>query len=79
MKTDLVLTMDEYLDMYRDVPKHVNPPERDARHVPITAEGNIDPKSEAHGCRCDRWGHPYPDCRKSQTPGVPSDSSLANK
>jgi hypothetical protein len=58
MKTDLVLTMGEYLAMYGDVPKHVNPPGKDARHIPVTAD--VKPRNEAHGCRCDRWGHPCP-------------------
>ena len=62
MKTDVVLTMDEYLDLCCVAPKHVNPPAVDARHVPVAAEGDVDLKSEAHGCRCDRWGHPCPGC-----------------
>lgn len=66
MKTDLVLTMDEYLNMCCGVPKHLNPPATDARHIPITAEGDIGPKSEAHGCRCDRWGHPCLGCVESR-------------
>ncbi len=57
MKTDVVLTMDEYLDQCCALPKPVSPAAPDARHVPITAEDDIDLKREAHGCRCDRWGH----------------------
>jgi hypothetical protein len=62
MKTDLVLTMGEYLAMCCDVPKHVNPPARGAHHIPITAEGDVGTKNDGHGCRCDRWGHPCPNC-----------------
>jgi len=82
MKTDLVLTTDEYLNMCCDVPKQVDPPAGDARHVPITAEGDIDLESEAHPCRCDRWGHPCPDCldtQKNQMRAACHDFSSANK
>jgi hypothetical protein len=57
MKTDAVLTMNEYFATC--CAKHVNPPADNARHVPITDESNI--RSEEHGSRCDRWGHPCPD------------------
>ena len=50
MKTDLVLTTREYLDMCFGVPKHVNPPAKDARHIPITAEGDAEANYEVHGC-----------------------------
>ena len=56
MKTDLVLTMDESLAMCGDVPRHVIPPARNARHIPITPEDNIEPNDEVHGSECDRWG-----------------------
>ena len=81
MKTDQVLTMNEYLDACCGIPRHVNPPAGDARHIPITDEGVIRPKSEARGCRCDRWGHPCPDCleRKPQNGGTPRDFCSANK
>ena len=62
MKTDLVLTAGEYLAMCYDVPAHVNPPGKDARHIPITAGGDIGTKNEGHSCSCDRWGHPCPGC-----------------
>ncbi len=62
MKTDVVLTMDEYLDQRCALPKPVSPPVRDARHVPVTAENDLDSGTDAHACRCDRWGHPCPDC-----------------
>jgi hypothetical protein len=62
MKTDLVLTIGEYLALCCDVPKHVIPPGRDARHIPITAEDDVEPNIETHGCRCDRWGHPRSGC-----------------
>lgn len=56
MKTDLVLTMDEYLATRGDVPKHVIPSARNARHIPITAEGNIELNDEAQGSGCNRCG-----------------------
>jgi hypothetical protein len=62
MKTDLVLTMGEYLAMCCDVSKHVSPPARGAHHIPITADGDIGPKNGAQACRCDRWGHPCAGC-----------------
>ena len=62
MKTDAVLTMDEYLDACCVIPKHVNPTAGNSRHVPITSEGDIDRRNEENGYRCDRWGHPCPDC-----------------
>ena len=63
MKTD-VLTKDEYLNMCCGVPQPVNPPADNARHIPITSE--VDARSEEHGCRCDRWGHP--DCLEERKP-----------
>lgn len=42
MKTDLVLTMDEYLDECGVVPHKATPPAPDARHVPITANEDVD-------------------------------------
>ena len=65
MKTDVVLTMDEYLDQCCGLPRSVSPPARQARHVPITAESDLELPAETHGCRCDRWGHPCPGCVKS--------------
>jgi hypothetical protein len=62
MKTDLALTMNEYLNLCCGIPKHMNPPTKNARHIPIMAEGDIGPRNEAPGCRCDRWGHPCPHC-----------------
>jgi hypothetical protein len=56
MKTDVVLTMNEYLDQCWIPPKRVIPPARDARHVPITAENELDSGTEAHGCTCDSLG-----------------------
>jgi len=64
MKTDVVLTMDEYLDQCCALPKPVRLPGSDARHISITAEDNLDSGVGIHGCRCDRWGHPYPSCVK---------------
>ena len=71
MKADLVLTMDEYLDQCCALPKPVSPPTREARHVPITLEKDLDSgreAHEAHGCRCDRWGHPSPGCLEERKP-----------
>jgi hypothetical protein len=65
MKTDLVLTMDEYLNAWRLTPR-VKPPTKDARHIPIT--GDIDPRNKEHSCRCDRWGHPCPNCLEERKP-----------
>jgi len=56
MKTDTVLTINEYFDACCGVPKHVDSLADNARHIPITSE--VDARSEEHGCRCDRWGHP---------------------
>jgi hypothetical protein len=58
MKTDTILTMDEYFADSCIATKHVNPPANNARHIPITNEGDIGPRSEEHAYRCDRWGHP---------------------
>jgi hypothetical protein len=66
MRIDTVLTMNEYFGACCVVPKHVNPPADNARHVPVTSEENIDRRSEEHRCRCDRWGHP--DCLEERKP-----------
>ncbi|HZS18748.1 MAG TPA: hypothetical protein VFA51_12540 [Candidatus Udaeobacter sp.] len=68
MKTDTVLTMNENLNMCCGVTEQVNPPADNARHIPITSKGDIDPRSEEHGCRCDRWGHPCTDCLEERKP-----------
>jgi len=60
MKTDLVLTMAEYLAMCDYMPKHVNPPGKEARHIAVRSD--VESRNEEHGCRCDRWGHPCPNC-----------------
>ena len=67
MKTDSVLTIDEYLARRLVASKHVSPPAASARHIPITAD--VKQGNEAHAGRCDRWGHPCPDCpsQKSET------------
>ena len=62
MKTDLVLTMDEYLAMSCGIAKHVNPPTRAAQHIPITAEGDFGASNEARARYCNRWSHPCPGC-----------------
>lgn len=68
MKTDLVLNMDEYLNTCCGVPRHVNPPADNARHIQVTGEDDVDPRNEEHDCQCDRWGHPCPDCKRK--PGL---------
>jgi hypothetical protein len=85
MKTDRVLTMDEYLNEIRVLSKHVTPLAGNARHIPITTESDVRSDRGAHGCRCDRWGHPCPGCveRKLQTritpPNFMSETSEVNK
>ena len=66
MKTDVVLTMDEYLDQCCGRAKPVSPLAPDGRHIPITSE--VDAWSEEHGCRCDRWGHPSPGSLEERKP-----------
>ena len=68
MKTDKILTMNEYFDACCGVPKHVDPPADNAGHIPITSEGDIDLGSGGHGCRCDRWGYPSPGCPEERKP-----------
>lgn len=79
MKTDLVLTMGEYLAMCCDVPKQVNPPARDARHIPITTESDLKRNDEADRCRCDRWGHPCDGCTRHKQGQRASVQDFANK
>ena len=79
MKTDLLLTMDEYLDRCSVVPQRPSPPGRDARHVSITAEEQVDSSAEARGCRCDRWGHPCPGCLKSRPASEQEIATLAER
>jgi hypothetical protein len=76
MKTDLVLTTGEYLAMCCDVPKRVNPPARDAHHIPITAESDIGPENKAPACRCDRWGHLSPSCPEERKRLCPASDEL---
>lgn len=68
MKTDRVLTTEQWINEWLAASPHVDPPACDARHVPITSEGNLDPRKKDHGCRCDRWGHPWPDCDEKRKP-----------
>ena len=69
MKTDRVLTMDEYLNEWGMVPTRVEPAACDARHIPIAEGKDVDFKRNARSCNCDRWGHPCAGCldRKNQT------------
>jgi hypothetical protein len=66
MKTDTVLTMDEYFAASCTATKHVNPPADNARHIPITSK--VDARSEEHDCRCYRWGHPCAGCLEERKP-----------
>ena len=66
MKTDQVLTTGEYLAMCCDGPKRLNPPARDAHHIPITAEGDIKPKDQV--CRFNRWGRMSRRCPEERKP-----------
>ena len=79
MKTDLLLTMDEYLDRCCVVPQRLSLPGRDARHVSITTEEQVDASAEVRGCRCDRWGHPCPGCLKSQAASEQEIATLAER
>lgn len=65
MKMDVVLTMNEYLKACRAA-RLVRPPARDARHIPITLENFVEAHPKEHACRCDRWGHPCPDCAENK-------------
>ena len=71
MKTDLVLTIDEYLDQRCVVAKRLSPPGRDARHISITADSSV----EVHSCRCDQWGHPRSGRLKSR-PAIEQESAI---
>jgi hypothetical protein len=71
MKTDSVLTMDGYLAKRLVASRHVSPPATSARHVAITAPSDVDPHATTIGCRCDRWGHPCPDCPSEKSKAVP--------
>ena len=68
MKIDRVLTMSECLASGYGGVSCVNPPTNDARHVPITAKGDIGPKNKARACRCNRWGHLSPSCPEERKP-----------
>jgi hypothetical protein len=60
MKTDRVLTMDEYLNERGMVPTRVEPAGCDTRHIPIAEDKDVDFQRNARSCNCDRWGHPCP-------------------
>jgi hypothetical protein len=81
MKTDVVLTMKEYLNGCCGAPHHIKAPAKDARHVPIAAEKDVHAGTKARNCTCDRWGHPCPDCdeRKIQPKAELPISSPAKK
>ena len=48
MKTDRVLTMDEYLNEWGMVPTRVESAGCDARHIPIADEKDVDLKRGTH-------------------------------
>ena len=75
MKTDLVLTIDEYLDQRCVVAKRLSPPGRDARHISITADSTVG----VHSCRCDRWGHPCSGRLKSRPASEQAIATLAER
>ena len=79
MKTDLVLTMGEYLAMCCHIPKHVIPAPRNAHHIPITAKENIKLDNESGRSRCDRWEHPCSGCIDQKQGQSPSVQDFANK
>jgi hypothetical protein len=77
MKADFVLTMDQYLDECCGAPKRVSPPGSNARHVLIMAGDTLESGARVHGCRCDRWGHPCPNCVKPRRANAQGITSLA--
>jgi hypothetical protein len=79
MKTDVALTMDEYLNACYVAPHHIKPPAKDARPVPVAEEKDVELGANARSCNCDRWGHPCPSCveRKIQPRGRTSVVSAA--
>ena len=62
MKTDVVLTMDEFLNACCAVPHHIKPPADGVRHVPIAEQKDVHIGNNGHSCNCDRWGHPCANC-----------------
>jgi hypothetical protein len=78
MKTDHVLTVDEYLDECCVAPRHISPPVGNARHIAITTLNHVDREAANHGSRCDRWGHPHTDCRERKSETVPQSSKEAS-
>jgi hypothetical protein len=81
MKTDVVLTMDELLNECCFAAKSAKAPARNARHVPVVVQKDVDVGQEARSCRCDRWGHPCADCAERNSPptGEPMKLSSAEK
>jgi hypothetical protein len=61
MKTDSLLTMEQYLDECRLVPTLAKSPARNARHVLVEPARDVDLAIEPQACTCDRWGHPCDD------------------
>jgi len=82
MRTDEVLTMEEYLTACYLVESRVSPPGPDAHHIPIIARGDVDSAREPGSRRCDRWGRLLgPVCpeHKTQTCTTSSGLPLAKK
>jgi hypothetical protein len=67
MRTDQVLTMEEFLHERCVAGIRVTPPIPGARHIPVTAEKDLNSALKPNGCQCDRWGHPCPDCLERKT------------
>jgi hypothetical protein len=81
MKTDRVLTIDEYLNEICVLPKQINPPTPEARHISVAVEENPHVDATEHDRRCNRWGHPCEGCQVDtvQTPGGSPDFVRKNK
>jgi len=67
MRTDQVLTMEEFLHECCVGGARVTPPIPGARHIPVTEENDLNSAVEPNGRRCDRWGHACSDCPERKT------------
>ena len=81
MKADTLVTIDELLNDFSLATKNARAPGRNARHVPIVTQKDVNVECEGLSPRCDRWGHPYADWaeRKPQTCGKSTKLSSAEK
>lgn len=68
MKTDVVLTMDEFLHECRCAATNAKVPARNARRIPVEAPKDVEIEREGRGCRCDRWGHSCTECVERNAP-----------